>query len=177
MITAASEASTCTASNQLKARFVNPEIKVHCKSWQSLITTFNALKLAHPLASYLECFSSSETSIPHLYTDIQGYFNRTLVTLVAFLLCAWHVKFKECLQFEPECSWEASLLKLVSHFWKPINQHSVWWGLLFLWFYTSALGECLGCIVVVEIPGIFRAIELVPLYKISKTRQCIMPLQ
>ena len=29
-----------------------------------------------------------------------GYSNHTLVTSVAFLLCAWHVKSKECLQFE-----------------------------------------------------------------------------
>ena len=29
-----------------------------------------------------------------------GYFNRILVTSVAFFLCVWHVKFKKCLQFE-----------------------------------------------------------------------------
>ena len=33
-----------------------------------------------------------------------GYFNHILVTSVAFLLHVWHIKFKDCLQFEPWCS-------------------------------------------------------------------------
>ena len=35
---------------------------------------------------------------------------RLLQQYFAFLLCVWHVKFKKCLQFEPECTGEASFL-------------------------------------------------------------------
>ena len=76
-----------------------------------------------------------------------------LVTSVAFLSCVWHVKFKVCLQFKWEWAEKLpSFAKLVYPFWKPINQH-FWWGLLLLWSYTSSPGKFLGCMVVVEMPG------------------------
>ena len=58
-----------------------------------------------------------------------------MVTSVAFLLCMWHIKFKECLEFEQNvASWEASLFCIFFHFW---------WSLLFLWSCTSAYWELL----------------------------------
>ena len=59
------------------------------------------------------------------YTEkVLGYFNHILVTSVAFFLCARHIKFKKCLQFEQSIVEKlSSFVKLVSHFRKPINQH------------------------------------------------------
>ena len=66
-----------------------------------------------------------------------------LVTSVAFLLCVWHVKFKECLQFESECSSEfLPFVKLVFPFRKPKMMR----------FVVYLPLEFLGCIVEVEMP-------------------------
>ena len=56
---------------------------------------------------------------------VKLYFSHILVTSVAFLLCAWHVKFKECLQFEQYVVEKLLFVKLVSPFRKPINHISV----------------------------------------------------
>jgi len=48
------------------------------------------------IASSDTCASTTLLYFERLYKDL-GYF---LVTSVAFILCAWHVKFNECLQFE-----------------------------------------------------------------------------
>ena len=49
---------------------------------------------------------------------------RLLQPYFAFLsVCAWYMKFKDCLRYELGCSWEASIIWFVSTFRKPTNQH------------------------------------------------------
>ena len=90
--------------------------------------------------------NSPSWSPPSLYTV--KYF-RLLWLYLDHLSCITFVcvtrKVQECLQFE-QCVAEklSSFTKLVSPFRKHINQN-FWWRLLFLWFYTSAWGEFLGC--------------------------------
>ena len=58
--------------------------------------------------------------------------NHILVTSVAFLLCAWHIKSKECLQFEQSVVEKfLSFVKLVS----PARKPHFWSNLWLLWSY------------------------------------------
>ena len=55
---------------------------------------------------FLACLMTLKVNFHIIYICKKCYFNHIFVTLLAFLLCASHVKFKDCLQFESECSSE-----------------------------------------------------------------------
>ena len=80
-----------------------------------------------------QCCSSWLSYFHQKYSSLQkrlGHFDNILVTSVAFLLYAWHVKFKECLQFKQNVvEMLPSFVKLVFCCRKRINQH-FWGGLI-----------------------------------------------
>ena len=69
-----------------------------------------------------------------------------LVTLPCFGHCAWHIKFKECLQFQQNVveKLPSFVEFIVSPFRKSTNQHSCW----SLLSSTSVSGEFLGMAVI-----------------------------
>ena len=79
---------------------------------------------------------------------LTGRFRHSLVTSVAFLLCVWHVMFKESLQFEQNVvEMLPSLVKLVISFQKAYK------SVFLVRFVVLTYLEFLGCMLVVETPG------------------------
>ena len=79
---------------------------------------------------------------------LTGRFRHSLVTSVAFLLCVWHVMFKESLQFEQNVvEMLPSFVKLVISFQKAYK------SVFLVRFVVLTYLEFLGCMLVVETPG------------------------